>query len=70
MDGITVTDLTKVYRVHESTASRWIATALDDVATATRKHLVARLAVTAATADSVVRMVQSQLDVSIARLLQ
>jgi RNA polymerase sigma-70 factor (ECF subfamily) len=69
VDGLELAHIGKVYRVHESTASRWIATALEDVARATRKQLVTRLAVTAATADSVARMVHSQLDVSIARLL-
>jgi len=69
VDGLELAQIGRLYRVHESTASRWIATALDDVAGATRKHLVARLAITAATADSVARMVHSQLDLSIARLL-
>jgi len=69
VDGLELAHIGRLYRVHESTASRWISGALEDVARATREHLVARLAVTAATADSVARMVQSQLDLSIARLL-
>jgi RNA polymerase sigma-70 factor (ECF subfamily) len=70
VDGLELAQIARLYRVHESTASRWVAAALDDIARATRDGLVARLAITAATADSVARMVQSQLDLSITRLLQ
>jgi len=70
VDGLELAQIGRLYRVHESTASRWITAALDDIAHATRERLVARLAVTTDTADSVARMVQSQLDLSIARLLQ
>jgi RNA polymerase sigma-70 factor (ECF subfamily) len=69
VDGLELAQLGRLYRVHESTASRWVAAALAEVATRARAELVARLAVTPATADSVARMVQSGLDLSIARLL-
>jgi RNA polymerase sigma-70 factor (ECF subfamily) len=68
--GLELAHIGKLYRVHESTASRWIAAAVEAVGIATRKELVKRLEVTAATADSVARMVASQLDLSIARILQ
>jgi RNA polymerase sigma-70 factor, ECF subfamily len=68
--GLELAPIGKLYRVHESTASRWIAAALEAIAKSARERLVAKLAVTAATAESVARMVQSQLDLSIARLLQ
>jgi RNA polymerase sigma-70 factor (ECF subfamily) len=69
VDGLELAQIGRLYRVHESTASRWISSALADVGTKTREHLVARLAITPGTADSVARMVQSGLDLSIARLL-
>lgn len=69
VDGLELAQIGKLYRVHESTVSRWVATALDDIGTATRTELMRRLSVTDATAASVARMVQSQLDLSIARLL-
>jgi RNA polymerase sigma-70 factor (ECF subfamily) len=69
VDGLELAHIGRLYRVHESTASRWVSAALDDIARSTRERLVARLAVTNETADSVARMVQSQLDLSIARLL-
>lgn len=67
--GLDLAQIGQLYHVHESTASRWIAAALDDVAKATRRNLAAMLSVTPETADSVARIVQSQLDLSIARLL-
>jgi RNA polymerase sigma-70 factor (ECF subfamily) len=69
VDGLELAQIGRLYRVHESTASRWITAALDAIAHATRERLIARLAITTGTADSVARMVQSQLDLSIARLL-
>jgi RNA polymerase sigma-70 factor (ECF subfamily) len=70
VDALELAQIGRLYRVHESTASRWITGALDDIATATRAELVARLAVTPETAESVARMVHSGLDLSVARLLQ
>jgi len=68
--GLELAPIGKLYRVHESTVSRWIAAALETVGQSARKALIARLAITATTADSVARLVASQLDLSIARLLQ
>ncbi len=68
--GLELAQIGKLYRVHESTASRWIAAALESVGTAARKQLIAKLAIGSTTADSVARLVASQLDLSIARLLQ
>ncbi len=70
VEGLELAQIGRLYRVHESTASRWISGALEDIARATREALAARLAVSTATADSVARMVQSQLDLSIGQLLR
>jgi RNA polymerase sigma-70 factor (ECF subfamily) len=69
VDALELAQIGRLYRVHESTASRWITGALDEIGAATRAQLVARLAVTPETAESVARMVQSGLDLSVARLL-
>jgi RNA polymerase sigma-70 factor (ECF subfamily) len=69
VDGLELAQIGRLYAVHESTASRWVAGALAEVADAARADLVARLSITDGTADSVARMVRSQLDLSIARLL-
>ena len=68
--GLELAQIGKLYAVHESTASRWLARAVEVVGGDARKRLVSRLSVTPDTADSVARMVASQLDLSIARLLQ
>jgi RNA polymerase sigma-70 factor (ECF subfamily) len=70
VSGLELAQIGKLYRVHESTASRWIAAALAAIGKDARARLVARLSVTPETADSVARMVASQLDLSIARLLE
>lgn len=70
VEGLELAQIGRMYRVHDSTASRWISGALEDTARATREALAARLAVSTATADSVARMVQSQLDLSIGQLLR
>ena len=67
--GLELAQIGKLYRVHESTVSRWIKAAVDLVGDDARARLVAKLSITEATAQSVARMVKSQLDLSIARLL-
>lgn len=69
VEGLELAHIGRMYRVHESTASRWLTAARAQLAEATRANLMARLAVTSATADSVARMVASGLELSVARLL-
>ena len=69
VDGLRLAQIGRLYHVHESTASRWLADAAEAVADDARRRLVARLSLSPATADSVARMVLSRLDLSIARLL-
>jgi RNA polymerase sigma-70 factor (ECF subfamily) len=69
VDGLELAEIGRLHRVHESTAARWLAAAVDDVATATRARLIEQLAVTGELAARVARVVQSQLELSIARLL-
>lgn len=70
VDGLELAQLGRIYGVHESTVSRWVSGALAGVAAATKAGLIARLEVTSATADSVARLAESGLDLSIARLLE
>jgi RNA polymerase sigma-70 factor, ECF subfamily len=60
----------RFYRVHESTASRWLSAALEAVAEGARRRLMERLALSAESLDSVARLVRSNLlDWSLRRLL-
>jgi RNA polymerase sigma-70 factor (ECF subfamily) len=47
-----VEDIGRVYRVHASTVSRWLAKARLDILAATRAHLVARLDASESEIDS------------------
>jgi RNA polymerase sigma-70 factor (ECF subfamily) len=69
VDGLKLAQIGRLYNVHESTASRWLARAVARVGESARKRLVARLSLSKSAVDSVARMVQSQLDLSIARIL-
>ncbi|MFO0584260.1 MAG: sigma-70 family RNA polymerase sigma factor [Anaeromyxobacter sp.] len=70
VDGLRLAQLARLYQVHESTASRWLAAAAAAVADGARSRLVARLSVSPESVDSLARMVMSNLDLSIARILE
>jgi len=70
VDGLTLPGLARLYQVHDSTASRWVSAAAAAVAEDARRRLMARLSVSASSLDSLARMVLSNLDVSIARILR
>ena len=70
VDGLKATQLAQLYGVHETTAARWVARAAEQVADDARRRLMARLALSASSFDSVARMVRSNLDLSISRVLR
>jgi RNA polymerase sigma-70 factor (ECF subfamily) len=65
LDGLQVDQLGALYRVHRVTASRWLAAARNAVLAHTRRLLVARLDIDADEFDSIVRLIRSQLDLSL-----
>jgi RNA polymerase sigma-70 factor (ECF subfamily) len=69
IDGLTIDEIGALFRVHRATAARWIAKIRDDVLVRTRALMALALGVDTAEAASIVRMVQSQLDVSVIRHL-
>lgn len=70
VDGLELAQIGRLYGVHESTASRWVSAAIETVSSEARRRLIDKLALSASSLDSVARMVASNLDVSISRLLQ
>lgn len=70
VEGLKATQLAKLYGVHETTAARWLARAAEQVADDARRRLMTRLALSASSLDSVARMVLSNLDLSISRVLR
>ena len=70
VDGLTIDEIGSIYKVHRATAARWIAQIRDDLVERTRALMADALGVDTAEAASIVRLVQSQLDVSVIRHLQ
>jgi len=69
IDGLGVAALGQLHRVHGSTCARWIQAARERVLRGVRKHLQEALALGPIDLDSVVALVRSQLDLSLARHL-
>jgi len=68
IDGLTIDQLATLYRVHRATISRWLERARLRVVDDTRAHLRRRLAVQPHELDSILRLIRSQLQVSMAAL--
>jgi RNA polymerase sigma-70 factor (ECF subfamily) len=70
VDGWTIDRIGALYGIHRATAARRIAAAREELGSAIRAELAARLAISLGEVDSIVRLVQSRIEVSIERLLQ
>src|SRR5262245_31942765 len=66
---MTIDQIGAIYGVHRVTASRWEVKARTTLLAGTRKRLMQRLAIDAAELESIMRIIQSQLDVSLLRYL-
>lgn len=69
VDGWTVDRIGALYGIHRATAARRVAAAREELGGAIRAELAARLAISVDEVDSIVRLVQSRIDVSLERLL-
>ncbi len=69
VDGWNVDRVGALYGVHRATAARWIAGARDALGTLLRDEVSRTLAIPVAEVDSIVRLVQSRIDVSLARMI-
>lgn len=63
LDGLSIDDLGRLYRVHRATAARWAQEARSALLEATRRILDERLALTDSEFRSMVRLVISQLEI-------
>lgn len=70
LDGLSIDQLAAFYRVHRATTARWIEAARQSVLDGTRKELIRRLQLSRSELDSVMRLIGSQLDVSLSRVLK
>jgi RNA polymerase sigma-70 factor (ECF subfamily) len=65
IDGLTIDQLGATYRVHRATAARWLERARQKLQVTTRAALMKRLTVQPLELDSVMRLIQSRLDMSV-----
>jgi RNA polymerase sigma-70 factor, ECF subfamily len=70
LDGLSIDEIGAVYRIHRSSAARWLSTARAKLLEETRRHLLEVVKLSAGEADLVFGVVESQLDVSLARMLK
>jgi RNA polymerase sigma-70 factor (ECF subfamily) len=69
VEQLTIDEIAKLERVHRATAARLVTRARTRLAELTRNVLQERLAINSAQLESVLRLVSSQIDVSVRRLL-
>ncbi len=67
LDGLSTEAVGQIYRVHRVTVLRWLGEARDCLAALTQKILMRRLGLGRSEFDSIVRLVRSQLDLSLNR---
>ena len=70
IDGLSVDRVGVIYRVHRATAARWVAKARERLIVETRRELMRRLAVGGAEQESILRLIRSDLDLSIRSFLR
>lgn len=68
--GMSIDEIGTVYQVHRATAARWVQSARDELLAKTRRELAIRLNLSRADLENIVRMIESQLVVSMNRLLE
>lgn len=69
IDGWSIDQVGKLYGVHRATAARWLSDAREALGELIRTELAARLQIAIGDVDSIVRLVQSRVDMSLERLL-
>jgi RNA polymerase sigma-70 factor, ECF subfamily len=70
VDRLTMEQIARVYRVHRITVVRWIEGARTKLARETRKNFTARLGLQHSELESVMRMIRSQIDLSLRTYLR
>jgi RNA polymerase sigma-70 factor, ECF subfamily len=69
MDGLNIEAIGRLYDVHRATVARWLEKARAGILARTREELTRRLGISPDEVDSIIRLVQSRLDVSMERVL-
>lgn len=69
VDGLSIDELGTLYQVHRATAARWVQSAREKLLTRTRRTFMLNARITSDECESIMRLVRSQLDVSLHRRL-
>ncbi|MDX2088015.1 MAG: hypothetical protein SFX73_09200 [Kofleriaceae bacterium] len=69
LDQLGIDELAALYRVHRATCARWLADARGDLGRATRKQLGAALGLGMSELESLLRFLDSDIELSVSRLL-
>jgi RNA polymerase sigma-70 factor (ECF subfamily) len=69
VDGLNIDEIGAIYRIHRVTAFRWLEKAKDQLVKTTLETLRTRLKLPSAELDSVLRMIRSQIHLSLVRHL-
>ena len=69
IEGLAAETIGRMYQAHRATVARWIARAQKEVMVATRRALERELGLGRAEVDSLIRVVQSRLDLSLGSFL-
>jgi RNA polymerase sigma-70 factor (ECF subfamily) len=70
LDRLNIDQIGKVYGVHRTTVARWLAKTREQLLKGTRGSLMAQLKIERTEFESIMRLIQSQLDASIERFLE
>jgi RNA polymerase sigma-70 factor, ECF subfamily len=70
VDGMSIDEVGAAFGVHRATAARWLTRARGALVGATHRRLASRLAMPVEEIESVIRLVQSQLEASMVRYLR
>jgi RNA polymerase sigma-70 factor, ECF subfamily len=69
IDHLSLSQIGALHRVHRATAMRWLAKARETLLSGIRREMMLRLAVSVTEVDSILRLVDSQLEISFQRLV-
>jgi RNA polymerase sigma-70 factor (ECF subfamily) len=67
LDELTIDDIGAIHRVHRATAARWLVRIREHLYVATRSEIMRSLALSPHEIDSMLRLIRSRLDASVAR---
>ena len=70
LDQLNIDQIGAIYRVHRATVARWIAAARQHLLVTTRSTMMEKIRSNQATFESVMRLIESELEVSMRRLLE